>query len=257
MHDGTYFFTGDVGGIVTIYKPNVEKMIVVKAHVPILEKTSSFTVTSIATSPTNFMFCSSAEDASIKIWDLGKISQRQKLPLRKYGHGGNVLTVDWHQMKGLIVSGSENNMIKFWDPRSKNCIGNIYDHTSRVNVVEFNRNGNWLLSASNDQTCRIFDIRTNRQMECFKGHNQEVNCASWHPIHEDLLVSGSKDGKMFYWVVGSKITPIMKSYHHDSSITCMSWHPMGYLLATGSLKANVKLWVRARPCEIFSDKTLG
>merc|ERR1712061_7052 len=105
MRDGTYFFVGDLEGNVTIYRPNIEKMLAIKAHVSGSDRCESYPVTSIAACPTNFMFCSAAEDANIKVWDLKEISQRRKpqKPIRKFiGHGGTVLSLDWHPKKGLI-----------------------------------------------------------------------------------------------------------------------------------------------------------
>ncbi len=34
------------------------------------------------------------------------------------GHGWDVRCVQWHPSKGLIVSGSKDMLVKFWDPRS-------------------------------------------------------------------------------------------------------------------------------------------
>lgn len=34
------------------------------------------------------------------------------------GHGQDVRCVDWHPTKGLIVSGSTDDKVSFWDPRS-------------------------------------------------------------------------------------------------------------------------------------------
>merc|ERR1711972_940729 len=252
MRDGNYFFIGDMEGIVTIYRPNIEKILALKAHNSNKEKLRSYAVTSLAFSPNNLMFCSSSEDKSIKIWDLGRIPEeiqtkkvKKHKPIRKFvGHVSSVEYVDWHPQKSLLASGSEDSIIKFWDPRYKGTICSIHKHTSKVNVLEFNRNGNWLLSAGQDQTCRVFDIRMNSEIQMFKGHLQNINCATWHPFQENLFLSAAEDGRILNWILGITDPYIDIKQEYNSRIHCISWHPLGHVLATGSSDACVKLWTR-------------
>ena len=90
--------------------------------------------------------------------------------------------------------------------------------------LKWNRNGNWLLTASRDHLIKIFDIRNLAQeMQTFRGHKKEACCKlfllfyseihllipmpflqglSWHPIHENLFASGGSDGSILFWQVG-------------------------------------------------------
>jgi WD40 repeat protein len=42
------------------------------------------------------------------------------------GHGWDVRCVEWHPSKGLIVSGSKDMLVKFWDPRSGKDLSTLY-----------------------------------------------------------------------------------------------------------------------------------
>src|SRR5690348_5294474 len=87
-----------------------------------------------------------------------------------------------------------------------------HGHKNTVLQVKFNRNGNWLLTASRDQSIRLFDIRTMKDVQTFKGHKREVTGASsshllltlsalaWHPFHEELFVSAGFDGSILFWL---------------------------------------------------------
>lgn len=69
--------------------------------------------------------------------------------------------------------------------------------------VRWNRNGNWLVTASRDHLVKVFDIRKlNQELQVFRGHKKEASCISWHPIHESLFASGGSDGSILFWNVG-------------------------------------------------------
>jgi|AntAceMinimDraft_1070359.scaffolds.fasta_scaffold172433_1 hypothetical protein len=65
-------------------------------------------------------------------------------------------------------------------------------------------NGSWLLTASKDQTCRLFDLR--RVDQCvveLVGQEKDVSAIAWHPTHERLVASGGSDGSLAFWAVGA------------------------------------------------------
>ncbi len=102
--------------------------------------------------------------------------------------------------------------------------------------VQWNANGNWLLTGSRDHLIKLFDIRTMKEMCTLKSHKKEVNGANnhrrnwrfiyshtlvlvtlyvcnyiptcvgvvlaWHPVHETLFASGGSDGAILFWEVG-------------------------------------------------------
>lgn len=77
-----------------------------------------------------------------------------------------------------------------------------HGHKNTVLQAKWNKNGNWLLTASRDQLLKLFDIRMMREFQTFKSHKREVTAAAWHPFDENLFVSGGFDGVLLYWVVG-------------------------------------------------------
>lgn len=91
--------------------------------------------------------------------------------------------------------------------------------------VKWNLNGNWLLTASRDHLCKLFDIRNlKEELQVFRGHKKEAtggslsrSCRSpsssltccllssavaWHPVHEGLFASGGSDGSLLFWHTG-------------------------------------------------------
>lgn len=109
--------------------------------------------------------------------------------------------MEWHPTKGLLVSGSKDNMMKFWDPRTGNCISTLYVyrtnlssvvsvfihlrshyHKNTIQALAWSPNGNMVASASRDQTVRVFDIRAMREVQTLRGHKKEVCCVFCIPF---------------------------------------------------------------------------
>jgi WD40 repeat protein len=53
-----------------------------------------------------------------------------------------------------------------------------HTHKNTILSLEWNRNGNWLLSGSRDQLVKVYDIRTMKELQGFRGHKREVNSKS-------------------------------------------------------------------------------
>ena len=173
------------------------------------------------------------------------------------GHGADVKCCDWHPQKGIVVSGSKDSQqpIKLWEPKSGQVLYTIHAHKSTVMDCAWNKNGNWLVTASRDHLLKLFDIRNlKEELQTFRGHKKEVSCVQWHPVHEGMFASGGNDGSIMYWNVGAEKETGVIETAHENIVWCLSWHPAGHILATGSNDHTVKFWSRNRPGDSMGDK---
>ncbi len=85
-------------------------------------------------------------------------------------------------------------MIKFWDPRTGTVLSTVYVlqiitnpiflpgprhyHKNTIQALAWSPDGNFVASASRDQTVRVFDIRAMKEFRVLKGHKKEVCCMS-------------------------------------------------------------------------------
>ncbi|RXN23338.1 pre-mRNA 3 end processing WDR33-like protein [Labeo rohita] len=124
-------------------------------------------------SPTDNKFATCSDDGTVRIWDFLRCHEERILR----GHGADVKCVDWHPTKGLVVSGSKDSQqpIKFWDPKTGQSLATLHAHKNTVMEVKWNLNGNWLLTASRDHLCKLFDIRNlKEELQVFRGHKKEA-----------------------------------------------------------------------------------
>lgn len=65
-------------------------------------------------------------------------------------------------------------------------------HKNTVMEVKWNLNGNWLLTASRDHLCKLFDIRNlKEELQVFRGHKKEatgreMRCFLHTRVHEHI-----------------------------------------------------------------------
>ncbi|KAF7634761.1 hypothetical protein Mgra_00005795 [Meloidogyne graminicola] len=104
----------------------------------------------------------------------------------------------------------------------------LHDHKNSVMAVQWNKNGNWLLTGSRDHVIKLYDVRMMREVQTFRGQ-----ALAWHPVHERLSVSGGGDGALGYWLVNNDRELALLEQAHDMAIWTLEWHPLGHILATG------------------------
>jgi hypothetical protein len=124
--------------------------------------------------------------------------------------------------------------------------------------VKWNANGHWLLSAGKDLLVKIFDIRTMKELQKFKGHRKEVTSMAWHPLHESLFATGSADGQIMFWEVGNEMPVGSLEAAHEGTVWSLDWHPVGHILCSGSNDHTTRFWTRNHPGDTVQDRyTLG
>lgn len=243
-HNDLWLASGDHDGFVKYWQPNMNNVHMFHAH-------KDEPVRSISFAPTDAKLVTGSDDSTARVWDFARSVEERVLS----GHGADVRSVDWHPSMGLIATGSRDSQqpVKIWDPKSGSCLATFHDHKNSVTSVQWNKNGNWLLSGSRDHVIKLYDIRMLKEVQSFRGHKKEVTSLAWHPVHEALFASGGGDGSLGYWLVNNDKETVMLEQAHDQAVWTLEWHPLGHILATGSNDNNTKFWARNRPGDTQED----
>ena len=215
----------------------------------------------------------------IQLWDyrVGTVIDRFE------EHEGPVRGVEFHPRDSLIVTGGDDYKIKVWDYKLHRCLFTLLGHLDYIRTVVFHPNAPpmasvvegditqtpWILSASDDQTIRIWNYYTRSCISVLTGHNHYVMCAQFHHS-DDLIVSASLDQTVRVWdtsglrkerrmqeqMQGNNAAAVMQNEFfgqtsvivkyvlegHDRGVNWAAFHPTLPLIASAADDRSVKLW---------------
>jgi len=78
------------------------------------------------------------------------------------------------------------------------CQAILIGHEGEISKVSFNPQGNKIITASSDRTCRVWDVETGDCLQVLEGHTDEIFSAAFN-YEGDTIITGSKDNTCRIW----------------------------------------------------------
>ncbi|PSN62614.1 WD40 repeat-like protein [Corynespora cassiicola Philippines] len=98
----------------------------------------------------------------------------------------------------------------------------------------------YLLSASEDKTIRLWSLDMWTCLVAYRGHDNPVWDLQWGPYGHYFL-SGSNDRTARLWST-DHIEPLRIYVGHDNDVDCVAFHPNNLYVFTGSCDRTVRMW---------------
>ena len=130
-------------------------------------------------------------DRRVCIWDLN--GGGQVLEINVTGEEGSAKGSVYALGVGgsILASGGPESIVRVWDPRSGRRVTNFVGHTDNVRDILVSDHGDLIMTASSDQTVKVWSLTAGRCMHTLTMHNESV--WSLHSDHPRLSVFYSSD----------------------------------------------------------------
>ena len=115
----------------------------------------------------------------------------------------------------------------------------LQSHQDSVNSVSFSPDGKMIASGSDDNTVKLWDVVTGRELRTFSRHQFSVSLVSFSP-NGKIIASGSAE-VMKLWDVATG-REFRTFTGHQLGVNSVSFSPDGKIIASGSADKTVKLW---------------
>lgn len=177
------------------------------------------------------------------------------------GHGGWVtsLAVSQDEESNHIVSGSRDKSVIMW--KLTYGQGNyglplrrLRGHSDFIEDVVVSSDGQFALSASWDNTLRLWDLNASQTTKLFRGHTKDVLSVAFS-VDNRQIVSGSRDKTIRLWnTLGECKYTIDGRDGHQDWVSCVRFSPnvQAPLIISGGWDKMVKVW-RLKDCKLRAN----
>ncbi|KAL2155402.1 hypothetical protein VTH82DRAFT_144 [Thermothelomyces myriococcoides] len=127
-------------------------------------------------------------DRKIYLWDLSGAGKTLEIDVQgeEVPQKGSVYALG--VTHGILANGGPESIVRLWDPRSGQRITKFVGHTDMIRAILISESGDMIMSASSDQTVKVWSVTAGRCMHTLTMHDHSV----W------ALFSDDPDLNVFY-----------------------------------------------------------
>lgn len=78
------------------------------------------------------------------------------------------------------------------------CMSVLVGHEKEISKCMFNNQGTRVITASSDNTCKVWDADNGILVQTLEGHDDEVFSCAFN-YEGDTIITGGKDNKCVVW----------------------------------------------------------
>ena len=203
-------------------------------------------VYAVTFSPNGKYVASGGRDNAVRLWTVTGKSLGGPIGYHDY----SVYALAFSPDGRYLASGGGDTRLQIWDltgsgrgstPDEPYRFESYSDHSGAVKSVSFSSKGSWLLSSSDDNTLRLWNLEDGYSVNIpFAHHSGEVKSASFSP-EGDQIISGSSDKTIRLWNLESNFVHTPSS-GHSGAVNSVSFSPQEDWIISGSDDNTLRLW---------------
>ncbi|KAK5658618.1 hypothetical protein OQA88_2011 [Cercophora sp. LCS_1] len=113
-------------------------------------------------------------DRKIYLWDLAGGGKTMEIDVsgEDVQEKGSVYALSVNT--GILASGGPESIVRLWDPKTGKRITKFVGHTDNIRAILVNEKGDMVLTASSDQTVKVWSVTAGRCMHTLTMHSDSV-----------------------------------------------------------------------------------
>ncbi|KAI0802301.1 WD repeat-containing protein [Xylaria sp. FL0064] len=130
-------------------------------------------------------------DRKVYLWDLNGKGKSLEIDVKgeETAQRGSVYALG--VARSILASGGPESIVRLWDPKTGKGVTKFVGHTDIIRAILVNEAGDTVMTASADQTIKVWSVTAGRCMYTFTMHNDSV--WSLFSDHPELSVFYSSD----------------------------------------------------------------
>lgn len=154
-----------------------------------------------------------------------------------------------HRIEGWLLAANSGDIVMY-EPNAEAPIQRFHGHTTMPRFMSWGAGGDWFLSASADQTVRVWEVESGEQIRLFQGHSAEVSTARFNR-DSTRVISTSHDNTAKIWNTRShQKRRIQTADYLEAKLalqdrpatSSLSWRPGENHLAVVGTDAQLRVW---------------
>ncbi|NQV25988.1 MAG: protein kinase [Rhodopirellula sp.] len=193
-----------------------------------------------------------SDDGTAKIWDAATGAVLATL----IGHEDRVRHATFSKDGTRILTSSNDRTARIWalketaqpdgSAKIEATVAQVFNgHEWAVLSAEFSNDGKLVITASEDNTARIWDATSGKELSVLAGHTARVTSVAFAPGENPArAVTASQDGTVKLWDT-SESKEILTLDGHTREVTSVTFSPDGKYVLTASEDGRAILWLTA------------
>ncbi|CAH1391564.1 unnamed protein product [Nezara viridula] len=180
-------------------------------------------------------------------WDCCVRAWKVKLPyvplkpasslIAQLDHDDKITALAVNRSDTLLATGTSEGEVFLWSLNSFSIVKNLPGHKESVSCLQFSPDSTKLVSCSEDQSLKVFDLCTGTTVFS-KCHVEKLKCLTWDGT--TLLVGGAQ-GSLYLWDLINVI--LVKQFEaHQGAVLSITAADDGSVIVTGGEDKKIKIW---------------